>query len=94
MQLLPQSLGMQVMAVPGLKRPSLKGPASRRQDQDRGIGGADGDAPDVVPDQDLDRAIVPFHESEPGKREGAADAGAERYVGDMEIIFNADKVSL
>ena len=96
MQLLPQSLGMQVMAVPGLKRPGFRpqGAASRRQDQDSSTGGADSDAPDAVSDHDLDRAIVPFHESEPDEREGAADPRAERYAGDMEIIFNADKVRI
>ena len=91
-----QSLGMQVMGVPGLKRPrgSSRGSAGNQQQQRSSSAGADSEAPDVVPDHDLDRAIVPFQESAPTQQEGAAAAGAGQYGGDMEIIFNADKVSL
>ena len=82
------------MGVPGLKRPRgrSRGSAGNQQKQRSSSAGADSNAPDAVSDHDLDRAIVPFQESQPMQQEDAA--GAEQYAGDMEIIYNADKVSL
>ncbi len=85
------------MGVPGLKkrpRGRSRGSAGNQQEQRSSSAGADSDAPDAISAHDLDRAIVPFQESQPMQQEDAAAAGAEQYAGDMEIIFNADKVSL
>ena len=91
-----QSLGMQVMGVPGLKRlrGRSRGSAGNHQEQRSSSADAERDAQHAVSDQDLDRAIVPFEESEPRQQEDVAAVGVERYAGDMEIIFNPDKVSL
>ena len=78
--------------------PSLEGPKGRSQGssghQQEQDDSAESDAPDEASEQGLERAIVPFHEPQPGKRNDAAAPGIEEDQGDLGVVYNPDKVSL
>ena len=93
MRLSLQSLGVHVRVAPGPEVPKgrSQGSWSHHQEQDDS---AESDAPHVASEQGLERAIVPFPEPEPGKRNDAAAPGVEEDQGDTQVVFNANKVSL
>ena len=94
--LLPlQSLGLQDTAVPGLKtHPSQRprGSAPHQAGQDSSNGGAEGGSADAVPGDDMDRAVVPFHEPGPGIQEDAAAAEDTQPLLEVKLIFDTNKV--
>ena len=81
-------------AVPALRCPdsSSSSSAGHEHEQDSG---ADSDAPDAVPNQDIDGAIVPFQEAGLGGRDDAAADAAQQHSGDLlKVIYNPARVSL